>query len=105
MLATAELRKRNQRHTRQFAVTARRLADFLASLEAEEALLEQRLRDAEARDVLAIIESDRGCEQGGALWVAESPPSEGGSDARKLECQLDEGIASGDDTLVIYEDY
>ena len=22
-----------------------------------------------------------------------------------LECQLDEGIASGDDTLVIYEDY
>lgn len=104
MLATAELRKRNQRHTRQFAITARRLADFLASLEAEEALLEQRLRDAEARDVLAIIEGGRGYEQGGALWVTESPPTEGGSEAGKLECQFDEGIVSGD-ALVIYEDY
>jgi len=53
-LATAELRKRNQLHSQQFTITARKLADFLTSLEAEEILLEQRLRDAEAREMLAL---------------------------------------------------
>ena len=51
-LATAELRKRNQLHGQQFTITARKLADFLTSLEAEEMLLQQRLRDAEAREML-----------------------------------------------------
>ena len=51
-LATAELRKRNQLHGQQFTLTARKLADFLSSLEAEELLLEQRLRDTEAREIL-----------------------------------------------------
>ena len=51
-MATAELRKRNQLHGQQFTITARKLADFLTSLEAEELLLEQRLRDAEAREML-----------------------------------------------------
>ena len=51
-LATAELRKRNQLHGQQFTITARKLADFLTSLEAEEVLLEQRLRDTEARGML-----------------------------------------------------
>jgi putative transposase len=55
MLATAELRRRNQCHGQRFSITARKLADFLGSVEAEEALLEQRLRDAEAKDVLAIM--------------------------------------------------
>lgn len=50
-LATAELRKRNHLHGQQFTITARKLADFLTSLEAEEFLLEQRLRDAEAREI------------------------------------------------------
>jgi putative transposase len=52
-LATAELRKRDQLHGQQFTITARKLADFLTSLEAEELLLEQRLRDAEARGMIA----------------------------------------------------
>jgi putative transposase len=51
-LATTELRKRNQLHGQQFTITARKLADFLTSLEAEEILLEQRLRDTEAREIL-----------------------------------------------------
>ena len=50
-LATAELRKRNHLHGQQFTMTARKLADFLTSLEAEELLLEQRLRDAKAREM------------------------------------------------------
>jgi transposase InsO family protein len=51
-LASAELRRRQQRHGQHLRVTARALADFLASLDAEEVLLEQRLRDAEARHAL-----------------------------------------------------
>jgi putative transposase len=55
-LATAELRKRHHLHGQQFTITARKLADFLTSLEAEELLLEQRLRDAEAREMCASKE-------------------------------------------------
>jgi len=55
-LATMELRKRNQLHGQQFTITARKLADFLTSLEAEELLLEQRLQDTEAREMLTSKE-------------------------------------------------
>jgi len=50
-LASVELRRRRQRHGQQLRLTARTLAAFLASVEAEEVLLVQRLRDAAARDV------------------------------------------------------
>ena len=54
MLATRELRRRQCLHTQEvFTVTARRLAEFLESIEAQEVLLEQRLRDQEARRILA----------------------------------------------------
>jgi hypothetical protein len=49
MLATAELRRRHQNHSAGFHITARRRAEFLQSVEAEEALLTQRLRDGESR--------------------------------------------------------
>jgi putative transposase len=58
-LASEALRKKNQRHAQQFTLTARRLADFVTSVEAEEVLLEQRLRDASNREVLAMIGRDR----------------------------------------------
>jgi len=51
MLASHELRKRRQNHTQRFPVTARRLAEFLESVEAEEKLLVQRLGDMEVRRV------------------------------------------------------
>ncbi len=54
-LATAELRKRNQRHGQQFNVSQKQLALFLRSPEAAEILLMQRLRDSEAKGVLATI--------------------------------------------------
>jgi transposase InsO family protein len=49
MLATEELRQRRRKHSANFTVTARRLAEFLESVEAEEILLTQRLRDRESR--------------------------------------------------------
>lgn len=45
-LASQEWYKRQRQHTQQFTLTARRLAEFLSSVEAEEVLLMQRLRDA-----------------------------------------------------------
>jgi len=46
LLATAELRKRMQNHSRHLPLTARRLADFTESVESEEAFLLQQRRDA-----------------------------------------------------------
>jgi len=56
MLATAELRKRLRHRSVNTQLTARKLADFVASIEAEEALLLQRLRDAEARHLQPVTE-------------------------------------------------
>ena len=46
-LATAELQRQRQTHGYGFTVTAKRLAEFIASTAADEAFIEQRLRDAE----------------------------------------------------------
>ena len=96
-LATVELRRRHQRHAQQGAVTARQLADFLASVEAEEALLEQRLRDAAVRDVLAGLGGGRGGEPGRGQGppAGEGLAGDGGSAGRDR----------GDEALVLYEDY
>ena len=51
-LASPESHRRKQRHNHQFRVTAQRLADFLASVDREEVVLERRLPDAEARTTL-----------------------------------------------------
>jgi putative transposase len=48
-LASEELRKRRQNHSRQFEITAKRLAEFLESVEVEERILIQRLSDLETR--------------------------------------------------------
>ena len=50
-LASTELRRRNQCHSHTFEITANKLAAFLASVESEEALLLERLRDRESRVV------------------------------------------------------
>ncbi len=51
--ASAELRKQYQNHTRDSAITAKRLADFLADLDGHDTVLRQHWQDAEARDVFA----------------------------------------------------
>lgn len=52
-IASAELRKSQQNHGQGVSITAKRLADFLASTEAHEVVLTQRQHDLETRDVLA----------------------------------------------------
>jgi len=67
MLASQELRKRRQNYAQRFSLTARKLAEFLQSVEAEEKLLVQRLSDQEVR---------RAC-QGGCV-APENPPADRG---------------------------
>lgn len=98
-LATAELHRRQHRHGQQLTITARRLAGFLASLEAEETLLEQRLRDAEARDVFGIL----GSHQPIALGPSEC--FDGARPARSPKPDPEGEAARSQKTLVIYEDY
>jgi len=50
-LASEEVRKRSVNHSGQFGITARKLAEFLESVEVEEAILVQRLSDLEARSL------------------------------------------------------
>jgi putative transposase len=57
MIASNELRARKQAYSRQFSVTASRLAAFLQSVETEESLLAQRLKDMAMRPVLRLINS------------------------------------------------
>ena len=54
MLATEELKRLHRDHSREYAITGRRLADYLASVEAEEALLKQRLRDRESTRIQSV---------------------------------------------------
>ncbi len=49
MVASQELRRRRQSYAQAFTITARKLADFIQSVEAEEPLLMQRRRDQEAQ--------------------------------------------------------
>jgi len=57
MLATNELHQRRRSHSATFSVTAKQLAEFLQSVEAEEALLVQRLRDLESKETRLILVS------------------------------------------------
>ena len=58
MIGSAEIRQRNKQHGRHFTLTARKLADFLNSVGAEEAALihKQRRRDVEARRIALEFE-------------------------------------------------
>ena len=52
MLASKEIRRRRQLHSQErFTLTARKLAEFLGSAEAEEECLVQRLRDGEGKSI------------------------------------------------------
>jgi transposase InsO family protein len=55
-LASAELHKQHRNHTRDSAITAKRLADLFADLSSYETVLSQHWHDAEARDVFVQME-------------------------------------------------
>ncbi len=55
-LATAQLNKQKQNHAKKYKIRAKQLGQFLASIESEEALLEQRLRDDQLKEVFRVID-------------------------------------------------
>jgi putative transposase len=91
MMATAELHKRNRQHNQQMTITACKLADFLVSVESDEVLLEQRMRDKEAKDILGQINRT-------SQTQSESSPKEA-----KLFSKAESHET--DHNLDIYEDY
>jgi putative transposase len=99
MIATKELRALKNSHSQQFTISAKKLADFLESVEAEEALLMQRLRDAEGRKVLDKISND---SQIVKLEEAQSVsvPEEANNDPSETASTKDEA-----ETLEVYEDF
>lgn len=100
MLATAELRKRAQNHAGQFTVTAKKLADFLASVEAEETLRVQRLRDHEAKDVSRTAD-------GAGVAAVDQASLAGSVDQQDLEevtAAATSGVAMSDQPTA-YEEY
>src|SRR5260370_16498580 len=56
-LITDELRKRRSASAKQYPLAIKHIAEFLASVEAEEQLGIQRLCDAESRDILQVIDA------------------------------------------------
>jgi len=98
LLASVELRRRHQRHGQRLPITARKLADFLASLEAEEVLLEQRLRDAALGDVVRLGTGAPDAAAPNPAPDGRTPEPVPGDDPA---IDLDEDEA----TLVVYEEY
>lgn len=83
MLATQELHQRCRNHAASFAVSARQLAEFLESVEAEEVLLSQRLNDLESKTIRLTLSSGcgevnsvtHGCEE--STVEIDSQPKDG----------------------------
>jgi transposase InsO family protein len=98
MIATKELRALKASHSQQFSVTAKKLADFLESVEAEEAMLMQRLRDAEGGKVVEKINVTAVTANAKEM---ELPRSATEADEAAVESSTENEA----DTLEIYEEF
>jgi hypothetical protein len=80
MLATEELHQRYHNHSADFDVTARQLAEFLQSVEAQETLLTQRLSDLESKAIRLTLTNVAGNGGWGSVQhCSEKLPAEVGS--------------------------
>lgn len=95
-MLSVELRKRRSISAQQVPLTAKHIAAFLASVEAEEQVGVQRLCDAEMRDILQVIDMTYAQQ----FSVFQSPPwSRQGSseeDTETTEHDMDEEEIYGD---------
>jgi putative transposase len=73
MLASKEIRRQNQLHTKNRTVTARRLADFLNHASEHEVIRQQRIRDLEAKAILEAIAGAAGLA--GVETVSDPEPA------------------------------
>lgn len=96
--ATEELRQRSRLHSSRGEITARKLADFLTSLEAEESLAVQRMRDTEARTVFRVIEGGKS-ESANTAKLTEERKQSGQDNLTEAGDEMDEF------ELEVYEEY
>jgi putative transposase len=97
LLATTELRKRLSTHSKEISITGKRLAEFLSEASAHEAILAQRLRDAEARTVFAQLGGSQGKQD-----EDQSPVSDQTVPPKQEHGEEETDVYAG---LEIYEEY
>ena len=93
MIASSELRRRQECHSQGLVITAKKLASFLQSVENDELLMAQRMRDQEAqatRNSLSVVPltTPSSCSR-------ESEPVEGDTIAASTE-RADSGEVYGE---------
>lgn len=94
MIASNELRRRQQSHSQGLVITAKKLAGFLQSVEADELVMAQRLRDQEAqaaRNSLSV--------------VPLTPPYPGGGEGEPMESNAIAAIAEIADSGEVYGEF
>ncbi|MGK7933189.1 MAG: DDE-type integrase/transposase/recombinase [Microcystaceae cyanobacterium] len=99
-LASKELIKRLSNHQKNIKVSAKKLAGFLQSLEAEELLLQQRQHDTEAKEVFQIINGGKASQS--PLFTSVE------DDLEEYEASDTPSVSSDDplpDNLEIYEEF
>jgi hypothetical protein len=104
MLASSELRKRQSRGLAIFNASAKKLACFLTSVEAQEILLMQRLHDSETKRVLFAIDEEK------SLSCDVQAPVAGGADCspvsyRESSLPIDHHQFPQLDEPELYSDY
>jgi putative transposase len=104
-LATTELKKRQRDNHKQSKISAKKLAEFISSVEAEEILLEQRLHDIEANDVLRVINGGK-IDSSKVTYINEHQSSKSPEELDKVpeESSVTEKV-SPPDSLVVYEEF
>ena len=102
MLATAELRRRTHHHAGQFTVTAKKLADFLASAEGEHVLRMQRTKDREANGIVTAIHAGPGELRCDTAVESEIPAGDGVAVPLAVEATTKTLNAN---ELTMYEEY
>lgn len=100
-LATEELHKRCKQHSRDFKVTAKAVAKFLESAEAEQKLLTQRLRDRENKDIIALI--DGRLSSNDHITEPNVWPSTDENEVRASDDPVDEDISLR--SIELYEEF
>ncbi|MDZ7961476.1 MAG: DDE-type integrase/transposase/recombinase [Aulosira sp. DedQUE10] len=102
-IATCELRKRHQKHAQNFKVRAKQLAAFISTAEAEEVLLEQRLRDAQGKEVFRLIEG--GLPNRSPYGQVQEIANDNSQDSRDSKPQSLDNTSSNVSKLQIYSEY
>lgn len=101
-IATSELRKRQSKYHKQSKVSAKKLANFLSSVEAQEVLLEQRLHDAEATEVFKLIEGGKSSSKSLSNVVTNITSHQSN---RSSNPESKESLPDSAETLVVYEEF